>query len=88
MKSVLNVFALILVLIGAINWGLWGFFQFDLVAWLFEGNTTALSRLVYAVIGLAGVWSLRLLCMCKTLCCCSPKSKGSDKGSGGGCCKM
>ncbi len=88
MKSVLNVVALVLVLIGAINWGLWGFFQFDLVAWLFKGNTTALSRLIYAIVGLAGVWSLRLLCMCKTLCCCSSESKGSGKGTGGGCCKM
>jgi len=45
-----------LSLIGALNWGLVGFFKFDLVAWLF-GPMTILSRLVYAVIGLAAlIW--------------------------------
>jgi len=45
-----------LSLIGALNWGLVGFFKFDLVAWLF-GPMTILSRFVYAVIGLAGlIW--------------------------------
>ena len=84
----LNVLAFILVIIGALNWGLWGFFQFDFVAWLFHGNTTWLSRLIYAIIGLAGLWSLRLIPRCKHMCCdmekcCSDKHKG---GHGGGCC--
>ena len=65
----LNVFAFFLVIIGALNWGLWGFFQFDLVAWLFHGNTTWISRLIYAIIGMAGVLSLRLIPRCKHLCC-------------------
>jgi uncharacterized protein len=79
-----NVLALLLVLVGAINWGLWGFFQFDLVAWLAHGNTTWLARLLYAVIGIAGVWSLRLLKKCKMLCycCCGHKPGGSCH-----CCK-
>ncbi len=67
MKS-LNVIALILVLIGALNWGLVGFFQFDLVSCLFGGSSTFLSRLVYCVVGLAGVWGLSFLTKCQALC--------------------
>lgn len=90
-KSCLNVLSLILIVLGAINWGLWGFFQFDLVAWIFHGNTVWPSRIVYAIIGLAGVWGLGFFCKCKALCCssCEPKDQNrSDKGSGGGCCRM
>lgn len=80
----LNVVAFILVIIGAINWGLWGFFQFDLVAWLFGGNTTGLSRVIYGIIGLAGLWTIRSLgCCCKAMCSC--KKEGSGKGPS---CKM
>jgi uncharacterized protein len=90
MKKCLSFLALVLVVLGALNWGLWGFFQFDLVAWLFHGNTNALSRLVYSIIGLAGVWALSFFCKCKAICgCCSSSEKGpSDKSAGGGCCKM
>lgn len=90
----LGIFAFILVIIGALNWGLWGFFQFDFVAWFSNGNTTWLSRLIYAIIGLAGVWCLRILPRCISKCCkggcscsCSCCSK-EGKGKGGGCCKM
>lgn len=86
----LNYLALVLVIAGALNWGLWGFFQFDVVAWLLNGNTTGLSRLVYAIVGLAGVWSLSFLCKCRCMCSnchCKCHSSG-DKSSGGGCCKM
>jgi uncharacterized membrane protein YuzA (DUF378 family) len=82
----LNVLALILVLVGALNWGLWGFFQFDFVAWLFHGNTTIASRIVYSIVGLAGVWSLSLLCKCKQLCC-SSSSCSTDDEKKGGCCR-
>lgn len=75
----LNTLALVLVIIGAINWGLWGFFQFDLVAWIGGGNTTGFSRFVYSLVGLAGIWSIRHLK-------CSGMSKCSTKGKGG-CCK-
>lgn len=71
--KVINVIALILILVGALNWGLWGFFQFDLVAWLFGGDSTWLSRLVYAIVGLAGLWGLSFLGKCKALCCGSCK---------------
>lgn len=67
--KVINVIALILIIIGALNWGLWGFFQFDFVAWLCGGDSSWLSRLIYAIIGLAGLWSLSFLGKCKALCC-------------------
>ena len=68
MKAI-NFIALILILAGALNWGLWGFFQFDIVAEIFGGSSTWLSRLVYAIIGLAGVWGLSFLGKCGALCC-------------------
>ena len=54
---ILDLIAFILVLIGAINWGLIGFFEFDLVASLF-GNMTTLSRIIYGLVGLAGLYSI------------------------------
>lgn len=75
----MSVLALFLIIIGALNWGLWGFFQFDLVAWLAKGNTNWMARFIYAIIGLAGVWSLRLLGMCKTICCGSCKGCGCNE---------
>lgn len=53
--------ALVLVIVGAINWGLIGLFQFDLVATLFGGQDSALSRIVYSLVGLAGLLSIPLL---------------------------
>ncbi len=52
--------AITLVIIGAINWGLIGFFQFDLVASLFGGMSAWLSRVIYALVGLAGIYCLTL----------------------------
>ncbi|CUP90148.1 DUF378 domain-containing protein [Clostridium baratii] len=49
--------ALLLVIIGAINWGLIGIFNFNLVAMLF-GDMTALSRIIYALVGIAGLYSI------------------------------
>jgi hypothetical protein len=69
----ISILAFLLVIIGALNWGLWGFFQFDLIAWLFNGNTSWMSRFIYAIIGLAGLWSLRCLPRCKHICCNSNK---------------
>ncbi len=57
----MDSFALILSIIGAINWGLIGIFRFDLVAWLFGGQTAVLSRIVYTLVGLAGIWCISLL---------------------------
>ena len=55
MNKGLDCFALTIVIIGAINWGLIGFFSFDLVAWIF-GNMSWLSRIVYALVGLCGLY--------------------------------
>lgn len=55
--KVLNTIVLVLVIIGAINWGLIALFSFDLVAFLF-GEMTMLSRLVYGLVGLAGLWAV------------------------------
>jgi uncharacterized protein len=51
--------ALILVIIGALNWGLVGFFNWDLVAAIF-GNMSMLSRIIYALVGIAGVYMIFL----------------------------
>ncbi|WP_341877062.1 DUF378 domain-containing protein [Defluviitalea saccharophila] len=56
----LDFIALLLIIIGAINWGLIGFFQFDLVATLFGGMDSWLSRIIYALVGLAGLYGLSL----------------------------
>lgn len=52
----LHYACLILVIVGALNWGLRGLFQFDLVATLFDGQTGTISRVVYSLVGLAGVF--------------------------------
>ena len=52
--------ALTLLIIGAINWGLVGFFQFDLVAAIFGGMDAWVSRVIYAIIGIAGLYCLTL----------------------------
>ena len=57
----MDKFALILVIIGAINWGLIALFQFDLVAAIFGGQTVLFSRLVYGLVGLAGLYCITLL---------------------------
>ncbi|MDD1501942.1 DUF378 domain-containing protein [Lysinibacillus sp. CNPSo 3705] len=61
--SVVYRIALVLVIVGAINWGLIGFFRFDLVAYLFGGQTAVLSRWIYAFVGIAGLISLPVLIM-------------------------
>ena len=57
----MDTLALILSIIGSLNWGLVGIFQFDLVAWLFGGQDMVISRVLYTVIGLAGLWCVSLL---------------------------
>lgn len=56
-----NKICLALIIIGALNWGSVGLFQFDLVAWLFGGSAALISRIVYIVIALAGIWCISLL---------------------------
>ena len=53
--------SLLLVIIGAINWGLVGLFQFDLIAFLFGGQAALVSRVLYTIVGAAGLWSIFML---------------------------
>ena len=57
----LDKICLILTILGSVNWGLVGIFQFDLVAWLFGGQDAIVSRIIYSVIALAGIWCISLL---------------------------
>lgn len=61
LMMIIDRIALILSIIGGINWGLVGIFRFDLVAWLFGGQTAALSRVVYILVCLAALWCISLL---------------------------
>ena len=54
-------FILALIIIGALNWGLIGFFRFDLIAAIFGGQLQAISRIIYALFGLGGLWGLTVL---------------------------
>ena len=57
----MDTIALILSIIGSINWGLVGIFQFDLVAWIFGGQGSVISRVIYTLVGIAGLWCITLL---------------------------
>ena len=57
----MDIAALILGIVGALNWGLISLFQFDLVAWLGGGQTAFLSRIIYGLVALAGLWCITLL---------------------------
>ena len=57
----LDRIALVLTIVGALNWGAIGFFQFDLVAWLFGGQAAIISRIVYVLVALAGIWCISFL---------------------------
>ena len=56
----LDRIALLLVVIGALNWGSIGLFQFDLVAWLGGGMDGLLARVIYTLVAIAGVWCISL----------------------------
>lgn len=72
--------AILLVVIGALNWGLIGFFQYDLIAEIFGSMDTLAARVVYGIVGLAGLYCIGLLCCC----CCG---RGCKCGSKCQCCK-
>ena len=59
MKTI-DTIALILIIIGAINWGLIGFFKFNLVDTIF-GSLSAISRIIYALVGISGLWGIKLI---------------------------
>ena len=58
--KIIDTVALILIIIGAINWGLIGFFKFNLVEAIF-GGFSALARIIYALVGISGLWGIKLL---------------------------
>lgn len=57
----LDKISLILVIIGALNWGSIGLFQFDIVAWIFGGQGSIVSRIIYTLVALAGIWCISML---------------------------
>ena len=58
--KVIDKIAILLIIIGAINWGLIALFRFDLVAAIF-GEMTVWSRIIYGLVGLSGLWGIKLL---------------------------
>ena len=58
---IIDRIALIISIIGALNWGSIGLFQFDIVAWICGGSGSLLSRIIYTVVALAGVWCISLI---------------------------
>ena len=57
----MDTIALILVIVGALNWGSIGLFSFDVVGWLFGGQGAIVSRIIFTLVGLAGLWCISLL---------------------------
>ena len=57
----LDRIALIISIIGGLNWGSIGLFGFDIVAWIFGGQDSVISRIIYTVVGLAAIWCISLL---------------------------
>lgn len=57
----LDTLALLLSIIGCVNWGLVGIFQFDLVSWIFGGQDAIISRIIYTLVGIAGLWCITFL---------------------------
>lgn len=57
----LDRISLILVILGALNWGSIGLFQFDVISWLFGGQGAMVSRIIYTLVALAGIWCISLL---------------------------
>jgi len=72
----IKFFALLLMVIGSLNWGLWGFFQYDLVADLFGGPSSGWSRFIYSLVGIAGLYGISFFFGC---CNCSCKSGGGGE---------
>ena len=57
----MDTLALIFIVIGALNWGLVGIFQFDLVSAIFGGMSGVVARIIYTLVGIAGVWGITML---------------------------
>lgn len=59
--KIIDRIALLLIVIGAVNWGSIGLFRFDIVAWICGGQAAVISRIIYTIVGLAGLWCISLL---------------------------
>ena len=57
----MDTLAMILIVVGALNWGLIGFFQFDVIAAIFGSAASVVSRIIYGLVGLAGLWGVAML---------------------------
>ena len=58
---IIDRIALILTVIGALNWGSIGLFNFDIVAWISGGPMSVISRIIYTIVAIAGVWCISLI---------------------------
>ncbi|MCM1363830.1 MAG: DUF378 domain-containing protein [Faecalibacterium sp.] len=77
----LDKIALTLTIIGGINWGLVGLFRFDLVAWIFGGQTAIISRIIYTVIALASIWCISMLFQEKAVAKSTSNSNRNDEAA-------
>lgn len=59
--TIINKIALLIAIIGTLNWGLVGLFSFDLVAFIAGGATTVLARIIYVLVAIAGIWCVSML---------------------------
>lgn len=82
---VIRFIVLLLIIVGALNWGLWGFFQYDLVADIFGGPSSGWSRFIFALVGLAGIYGLSFFGKVCSSCChkdsCHPENKPGDQNN-------
>jgi uncharacterized protein len=70
--KIFRFIALLLLVVGSLNWGLWGLFQYNLVEDLFK-NAPAMARLIYGLVGIAGLWGITLFfvpCIYSSKCSC------------------
>lgn len=58
---IIDKIALVLAIIGALNWGSVGLFEFDIVAWICGGPTAVVARIIYTLVAIAGLWCISLL---------------------------
>ena len=59
--QVIDRIALILAIVGGLNWGSIGLFRFDIVAWICQGQDSVIARVIYTLVALAGLWCISLL---------------------------
>lgn len=82
---IIRFIVLLLVIVGALNWGLWGFFQYDLIADIFGGPSSGMSRFIFAIVGLAGIYAISFfgrVCAHKCSKCGNNSCHGECQGGG------